>query len=242
MSHVVGVEALFDRQVLESALEWWRDAGVDTLVDEAPRDWFAQPAAPSPAAAARPEANGLLPEDWDAFLTWRGGDAAPEAGWAGPGVLASGPIDAAVMVLADVPDREDCAAGKLLTGEAGRLFDRMLQAIGLERQSVHLVSVCAKRPAAGRVSRTDEARLGEVARHHVALIAPKRLLLLGDAASRALLGTSVLQARGRLHAVDLTSGGLEAVTTFHPRFLLENPGRKREAWVDLQLLVRGLDA
>lgn len=236
----MGAEPLFDRQVLESALEWWRDAGVDVAVEDAPRDWFAGPALPPPVTAAEPEASGALPDSWDAFLAWRGGEFAPEANWIGPSVLASGPLDATVMVLADVPDRDDCAAGELLTGEAGRLFDRMLQAIGLTRGSVHLVSVCAKRPVSGRVSRADEARLGDVARHHVGLVAPQRLLLMGDAASRALIGMSVVQARGRSHAVDHKSGASKAVASFHPRFLLENPGRKREAWADLQLLIRGL--
>ena len=113
-------------------------------------------------------------------------------------------------------------------------------AIGLTREAVHLVSVCAKRPVSGRVGRADEARLSEVARHHVELVAPKRLLVMGDAASRAVLGTNVLQARGRSHELNHKGGTSTVVASFHPRFLLEHPGRKREAWVDLQLLIRGL--
>ncbi len=235
----MGVAPDFDGPLLESTLDWWREAGVDTLVDELPRDWFAKIAAPSPAPAVAAEPSALLPDQWDAFLAWRAGAHAPEAEWLGPGVLASGPTDAEVMVLADVPDRDDCAAGKLLTGEPGRLFDRMLQAIGLTRDAVHLVSVCAKRPVSGRVSRADEARLGEVARRHVELVAPKRLLAMGDAASRALLGNNVLQARGRSHELNHKGGTSIVVASFHPRFLLEHPGRKREAWMDLQLLIRG---
>jgi uracil-DNA glycosylase family 4 len=234
---VTGVDE-YDRQVLESALNWWRDAGVDTTVEDAPRDWFAKPVALPTGPATPLEVNDVMPAEWDAFVAWRAGPSAPEAAWLGDGVLASGPLDAAVMVLADVPDREDCAAGALLTGEAGRLFDRMLAAIGLSRESVHLASVCSKRPTGGRVSRADQERLGEVARHHVGLVTPKRLLLMGDAASRAVLGTEVLRARGRSHAIDHRSGKSEAVATFHPRFLLENPARKREAWADLLLLMR----
>lgn len=226
----------YDRQVLESALEWWRDAGVDTLVEDAPHDWFARPAPAAPARVTEPAADAAMPDAWEAFLAWRGGEHAPEGEWAGPSLLASGPLDAELMVLSDAPDREDCSAGLLLSGEAGRLFDRMLAAIGLERSAVHLASVCARRPAGGRVGRDDAARLGEVARHHMALVAPKRLLLLGDAASRAVLGSSVLEARGRLHPVNHKGGTSGVVASFHPRFLLENPGRKREAWVDLQLI------
>ena len=229
----------FDGEALASALDWWRDAGVDTFVEDAPRDWFARAAPPVPSPAVPGSA---MPGEWDAFLAWRGGEHAPEASWAGPGVLASGPVDAAVMVLADLPEREDCAAGKLLTGEAGRLFDRMLAAVGLDRERVHLVSVCAKRPAAGRVGRDEEARLGEVARHHLALVGPRRVLLMGDAASRAVVGTEVVRARGRVHPVEHKAGVGRAVASFHPRFLLRNPERKREAWADLRMLVEGLDA
>lgn len=226
------------RQELESALEWWRDAGVDTLVEDGPRDWFARAlASPCPIAPAAVP-GGTMPDEWEAFHAWRGGEHAPEAKWTGPSLLASGPLDAAMMVLSDAPDREDCSAGLLLSGEAGRLFDRMLAAIGSAREEVHLASVCARRPAGGRVGRNDQARLGEVARHHVGLVGPKRVLLLGDAASRAVLGMSVPEARGRLHPIEHKKGRSEVVASFHPRFLLENAGRKRESWVDLQL-VRG---
>ena len=230
----------YDRQVLESALLWWRDAGVDVAVEDAPHDWFAKPAPALPARTTQRAVDAAMPDEWEAFLAWRGGEHAPEGKWAGPSLLASGPLDAPLMVLSDAPDREDCSAGLLLSGQAGRLFDRMLAAIGLERGAVHLASVCARRPAGGRIGRDDAARLGEVARHHLALVAPKRLLLLGDAASRAVLGTEVLRARGRLHRVDHKGGTSEAVASFHPRFLLENPARKREAWADLQSLVRGM--
>lgn len=224
----------YDRQVLESALDWWRDAGVDVAVQDAPRDWFAPPVqAPSPAA---PRPDDAMPDDWEAFLAWRNGEHAPDTKWSGPSLLASGPLDAEVMVLSDAPDREDCSAGLLLSGEPGRLFDRMLAAIGLERGAVHLASVCTKRPAGGRLGRDDQERLSEIARHHVGLVAPERLLLLGDAASRAVLGTSVVEARGRSHAMNHKSGTSEVFASFHPRFLLENPARKREAWVDLQLI------
>ncbi|WP_375428884.1 uracil-DNA glycosylase [uncultured Sphingomonas sp.] len=236
----MGVAPDFSGPMLEATLDWWREAGVDVLVEDAPRNWFAQ-AVPSPAVpAVDADTSGLLPDNLDAFLAWRGGEHAPEAQWVGPGVLASGPADAAVMILVDVPDRDDCSAGKLLTGEPGRLFDRMLAAIGLTREAVHLVSVCSKRPASGRVGRADEARLGEVARRHVELVAPKRLMVMGDAASRAVLGMNVLQARGRSHPLNREDGTGEVVASFHPRFLLEHPGRKREAWVDLRMLIRGI--
>ena len=228
-----------------SALDWWHDAGVDVLVEDAPRDWFAAPApvaATAPPASATPPAPTppAMPTSLAAFLEWRVGDAAPEAGWRGTSILASGAADAAIMVLVDCPDREDETDGILMSGQTGRLFDRMLAAIGLDRASIHLAAVCARRPVAGRTPSEVEAQLAEIARHHVALVAPKRLLLLGNAASRALLGAESTQIRGRLHGLNHKGGQTEAVASFHPRFLIEKPAAKAEAWKDLQMLIGGM--
>ena len=225
------------RAAAVAALDWWREAGVDTLVDDLPRDWLARVAPPeriaSPAAAPT-DAPAALPATLAEFLAWRTGDAAPEAGWRGVSVAASGPADAAWMILVDCPDQgEDC----LLGGKAGRLFDRMLAAMGLTRETVHLAAVCARRPVAGRMPPDVAAALHRLAQHHVGLLAPKRLLLMGDGAARAVLGADVLRARGRLHRVSHDGGETQAVATFHPRLLLDRPAQKAEAWKDLQLLM-----
>ena len=250
----MGADQNFDWQVAAaSALEWWRDAGVDTLVDEAPRDWTAAPPAPpepprrssgtqAVAAAVVVPLPATLPE----FTAWRIGPDAPEAGWPGVPIAASGDPAADIMVLADVPDREDSETGVLLNGAVGRLFDRMLAAIGRDRGSIYLVPMCSVRPIAGRIAPEIEARLTEIARHHVALAAPKRLLLLGNAPSRALTGADVARARESLHAVNLDRGksevSVDVVASFHPRLLLERPAEKARAWKDLQMLIAGLDA
>jgi uracil-DNA glycosylase len=225
------------RAAAASALEWWRDAGVDVLVDEDARDWLA-PAAPAgvPATAAF-AAGDAMPDAWEAFLAWRAGPGSPEAAWHGPRIVAEGPVGAPLMVLVDQPDRADCQAGRLLSGDDGRLFDRMLAAIGLTRDAIHLATVCGARTPAGRIAPEDEARLHPVARRHVALAAPQKLLLLGNAATRALLATDCMAARGRWHVVNHEAGQVGAVTSFHPRLLLDQPGRKAAAWRDLQLLI-----
>lgn len=221
------------RTAAASALDWWRDAGVDVLVDDAPRDWLAREIAPEPIAAPVAE-RPALPATLADFLSWRVGPVAPEGAWRGISVAASGPHDAELMVLVDCPDQgEDC----LLGGKAGKLFDRMLAAIGLSRAAVHLAAVCARRPLGGRLPRDVADELHRLAAHHVGLLAPKRLLLMGDAAARALTGADVGNARGRLHRVNHDRGETVAVATFHPRLLLDWPARKGEAWKDLQLLM-----
>ena len=141
------------------------------------------------------------------------------------------------MVVVDCPDPDDAREGRLLSGSIGTLFDRMLAAIGLSRETVHIATVCAKRPLAGRMPREIEARLTEIARHHVGLATPKRILCLGNAASRAIVGTEMPGNRGILHPFNHRSGDIGVVTTFHPRLLLEKPALKAEAWKDLQLLM-----
>lgn len=223
-----------------SALEWWQDAGVDVLVEDAPFPWLDAPTPTPPIAPGVPAATtppDSLPDTLEAFVAWRTGDGAPERDWGGAAFPTRGPADAAIMVLVDCPERGDREA--LLEGAVGALFDRMLAAIGQTRDSVLLTSVCARRPPIGRVPRDVEARLGEIARHHAGLVAPKRLLAMGDAATRAILATNATEARGRYHALHHRNGMVtQVVATHHPRLLIERPAAKAEAWRDL-LLVSG---
>lgn len=243
------------RALAASTLEWWHDAGIDTLVEDDPRDWFAAVVPSAPVSApqrdigagtpAAPVAGSEIPSVFTDFLNWRTGPLVPEAAWNGPWIAASGPADARVMVLADCPERDDTDC--LMGGAEGRLFDRMLAAIGLSRDTIHLAAVCAKRPTAGRVAPDAEGRLAEIARHHIDLVAPDRVLLIGNAASRAILGMDAAVASGNLHPFNHKTGTkgpttIGVVASLHPRFLIEKPAMKAQAWRDLQLLTGGLAA
>jgi uracil-DNA glycosylase len=240
-AHDMGADQHHDwRELAASALEWWRDAGVDVLVDEAPRDWLAKPAkaaanAPATAVAVPEPVPVALPDTLEAFLAWRVGSDVPEASWGTPLLAPEGPASAEVMVVVDCPEGD-----ALLDGAPGQLFDRMLAAIGCDRASIHLASLAAARPLGGRIGREHEPALARLLAHHVALVAPKRLLVFGEAASCALIGMEKMRARGSLHVVNPNDVRVEAVASWSPRFLLDNPIRKADAWKDLQLLMRGL--
>lgn len=226
-----------------SALDWWREAGVDTLVDEAPRDWLspavAPPAPGGPAVATTAPRPAVLPANLREFQAWRIGEHAPDFGWGTP-IAPVGDADSGLMVLLDMPERDDAATGQLLSGEAGRLFDRMLAAIGRDRATIYLASLAVARPVSGQIAAEQLDPLADLARHHIALARPKRLLLLGNAVSRAVLGANAAAVREILHVVNHGGGQSEAVASFHPRFLLQQPARKAEAWRDLQMVIGGI--
>ncbi len=227
-----------------SALNWWRDAGVDVLVEDDPRDWTARPAAtaqpdaPSRPVPAGPEPEPPLPATIEAFLDWRYGASAPEATMGEPLAPAEGDPTASLMIVTDLPEF-DSAAPALLDGASGKLFDRILAAIGQSRDSIYLVPLCAARPITGQVPRDLEDKLGEILRHHITLAAPARLLLLGQATSRAVLGTDADKNREGLTPFNYSGGKSGVVAIRHPRFLLNKPGAKADAWKDLQLLIGG---
>lgn len=230
----------FSPAAAESALIWWTEAGVDTLVDEAPRDWLrpkSREAPPETPAAA--EAPGeILPGQLDLFQAWlASSDRLAFAAPAAPRVCPAGDPSSGLMILADMPTGEDCTAGALISGEAGRLFERMLAAIGRDRDSIYLAALSCIRSPSGQLNSDSMKSCAALARHHIGLAAPKAVLLLGDACAKALLGLSVPQARGRWHEIATHAGPVKALATIAPRQLLDSPRLKAMTWADLQMLI-----
>ncbi|WP_239018159.1 uracil-DNA glycosylase family protein [Sphingomonas flavalba] len=227
-----------------SLLAWWREAGVDTLVGETPFAWLAPPERTSEnkgngedAAAAR--APTPLPGSIAALDAWlAGGDDVPGAAWGTTRIAAAGDPAAALMIVTGQPEPGDAGEGRLFGGALGQLFDRMLAAIGQTRESVYLAPIAPVRAPGGTVAPEVMERLGAIMRHRIALAGPKRVLVLGNAASRALLGTELRAARGSIRALKHGAGTVEAVASFPPRMLLEHPAAKAEAWKDLLLVSR----
>lgn len=222
-----------------SALTWWQEAGVDTIVGEEPHDWLNPRPRPT-AAAATPAAPETLPDDLAGFQDWLLGSL-PVAGSARVGP--AGDPSSGLMVMVDMPSAEDVAAGRLLSGEAGKLFDRMMSAMTPPRgrDRLYLAPLSPARTATGMLGPEDAAELARIALHHVGLIAPRALLLFGDACSKALLGVPVAKARGRWHELATPTGKVRALATIRPEKLLAQPTLKKLAWEDLQRLMEGLN-
>ena len=233
----------FSPAAVESALTWWAEAGVDTLVDEAPRDWLRPAAreAPRPAPASEAAAqvpDEALPGQLDLFQAWLAStDRLAFAAPAAPRICPAGDPQSGLMILADMPSGEDCAAGTLISGEAGRLFERMLAAIGRDRGSIYLAALSCIRSPSGQLNSEAMKSCAALARHHLGLAAPRAVLLFGDSCAKALLGLSVPQARGRWHEIATHDGPVKALATIAPRQLLDSPRLKALAWADLQMLI-----
>lgn len=230
----------------ESALSWWEEAGVDTIVGEHPRDWLSAPKAAAPGAAEPGEASDpppaeALPGDLPAFQAWLAAtDAIPFAATSAPRVPPTGDPAAGLMAITDMPTAEDAATGLIFSGEAGALVDRMLAAIGRSRETIYLAPFSPIRPPAGRIDAEGVRFLTGTMRHHIGLAAPKALLIFGDSCARALLGITMAQARGRWHEVETPAGPIRALVTIRPQELLTQPKLKTHAWADLQMLMEGL--
>lgn len=220
----------------EAYLAWWRIAGVDCAIDESPVNWLhpASASAPNSVSASKSAAK---PTTLDEFRTWLLQDPdQPEHRWAGAPLLPPAVPGAPIMIIVDMPDAADIAAGTLLADKAGQLLDAMLAAIGISRDQVQLASLFLSRPPGGMVETSDLVIAASRMRTHVALAAPRVLLLLGDRTVRALL-SECETTRNDLHNFNHDEGTVSAFAAFHPRLLLGQPAAKAECWRTLQKLI-----
>ncbi|MGJ8537314.1 MAG: uracil-DNA glycosylase family protein [Parasphingopyxis sp.] len=218
------------------------------IVGDEPRSWLEEPkarvrkaSAKSPGTPDKPTGPAQLPADLDGLRNWLlSADSidVPKAGR----LDAIGDPASGLMILVDMPDRADAEAGTLLSGETGLLFDRMLAAIGRDRASTYVAALSPARITGGAVDVDNLESLGRIAKHHVALAQPERLLVMGDAPSRVFCGASLNESRGSQHNFNHDGGTVSVTATFHPRFLLQQPRLKAQSWKDLQMMIEGMTA
>jgi uracil-DNA glycosylase family 4 len=153
-------------------------------------------------------------------------------------VFADGNPEAALMVVGEGPGAEEDRLGLPFVGASGKLLDRMLAAIGLDRTGAYITNVVYWRPPGNRTPTPAELALClPFVQRHIALARPKVLVFSGGTAAKTLLERTdgITRFRGRWFdyrpgAVDFT---IPVIATFHPSFLLRSPGQKREAWRDI---------
>ena len=152
-------------------------------------------------------------------------------------VFSDGNPQAGLMLIGEAPGGEEDRQGVPFVGQSGQLLDRMLAALGRDRESAYISNILFWRPPGNRNPTAAEiaACLPFVTRH-IELVRPKVLMFLGGTAAKTMMDTTtgIMRLRGTWH--DHTSPGLEApipaMPTFHPAFLLRQAAQKREAWRD----------
>jgi uracil-DNA glycosylase len=158
-------------------------------------------------------------------------------------VFGSGNPTADLVAIGEGPGADEDAQGKPFVGRAGQLLTKMLESVQIDREAeAYIMNMVKCRPPGNRNPEPDEIEAcREFLTAQLATIQPKVVLALGSVAAQALLRTKepIGKLRGRVHAF----GPMALIPTFHPAFLLRNPGQeyKRMAWEDLKLARRELD-
>lgn len=156
-------------------------------------------------------------------------------------VFGVGNRKASWMIVGEAPGADEDRLGEPFVGRSGKLLDLMLQALGLDRETVFIANVIKCRPPKNRDPVVEEVlSCRPFLERQVAMVAPRIILAVGRVAAQNLLDTqqAVGKLRSRVHRFG--SAGIPLVVTYHPAYLLRSPREKRKAWQDLQLARRTL--
>jgi uracil-DNA glycosylase family 4 len=158
-------------------------------------------------------------------------------------VFADGNPQARIMLVGEAPGREEDIEGLPFVGRSGKLLDRMIAAIGLDRTSVYIANVIPWRPPGNRTPTPQETQIClPFIQRQIELSNPDVLVTLGNPATQALLSTreGIMKTRGKWFDYDTGSRVIRALPTFHPAYLLRSPSYKRLAWQDLRAIAKAL--
>jgi len=154
-------------------------------------------------------------------------------------VFSDGNANAKIMIIGEGPGANEDLEGKPFVGRAGKLLDKMLASIQLDRSKVYISNVVNYRPPLNRRP-TDE----EILRYcpyllkHIEIINPKILFLLGSTALNAIIGSEEIISKARGKWLQKEIGVIKPwiIASFHPAFLMRQPEKKKQAWIDLKMI------
>jgi DNA polymerase len=154
-------------------------------------------------------------------------------------VFGVGNVNADVMFVGEGPGADEDAQGEPFVGRAGQLLNNMISAMGLKREDVYIANVVKCRPPQNRTPEKDECDVcSPFLLRQIEVIRPKVIVALGAVAAKNLLAVndSMSNLRGRwYHFKDS-----RLLVTYHPAYLLRDPRQKKEAWKDLQMVMKYL--
>ncbi|MBA3846600.1 MAG: uracil-DNA glycosylase, partial [Planctomycetes bacterium] len=142
-----------------------------------------------------------------------------------------------ILFVGEGPGAEEDAQGRPFVGPAGQLLTKMIEAMGLAREDVHIANVVKCRPPGNRTPEPDEVRMCmPFLRAQIATLKPKVICSLGNTPLRALMGDEALGIT-RQRGKRLSYQGIPLIPTFHPSYLLRNAEAKKPCWEDLKTVL-----
>lgn len=263
MTNEAGVKAL---------MRWYLDAGVDETGTDLPVNRFQAEPPPVPVAkpvtrnAAAPSSatdpalpKGAEEATRDARSLARAATTIAALGeavesfegcalkkTAGNTCFCDGNPEADILLIGEGPGAEEDRQGKPFVGASGRLLDKMLASIGLDRENVLISNTVFWRPPGNRTPTTSETAMCKpFVERLIDLVEPDVLITLGGPAAKVLLnqtqGVGRLRGRWLKYGEGMREKPITALAMFHPAYLLRSPAQKREAWKDLLMLREWLD-
>src|ERR1700759_515085 len=158
-------------------------------------------------------------------------------------VFADGNPKARVMFVGEAPGRDEDIEGLPFVGRSGKLLDRMIAAIGLDRSTAYIANVIPWRPPGNRTPTPQETQIClPFIQRQIELVNPDVLVTLGNPSTQTLLSTreGIMRTRGKWFDYDTGTRTIRAIATFHPAYLLRSPSYKRLAWQDLRSIAKAL--
>ena len=154
-------------------------------------------------------------------------------------VFGIGDKNADLLLVGEAPGEKEDLEGVPFVGRAGKLLDKMLASIKLDRTKVYISNVVNYRPPENRRPTEEEIeRYLPYLKSHIEIIDPEILLLLGSTALNTLIGNDVVisKARGKWIQKEIGAAKPWIIASFHPAFLMRQPEQKKLAWIDLKMI------
>jgi len=158
-------------------------------------------------------------------------------------VFADGNPQSRIMFVGEAPGRDEDIEGLPFVGRSGKLLDRMIAAIGLDRSKAYIANVIPWRPPGNRTPTPQETQIClPFIQRQIELVNPDVLVTLGNPSTQTLLQTrdGIMKTRGKWFDYDTGTRTIRAIATFHPAYLLRSPSYKRMSWLDLRAIAKAL--
>ena len=159
-------------------------------------------------------------------------------------VFSDGQHNSKIMLIGEAPGAEEDKAGKPFVGQAGKLLDKMLKFIQLDRKkNFYITNIVFWRPPGNRTPNDQEINIClPYVKEHIRIINPQLIIPLGNIAAKSILQTNqgITKIRGKdfFYLDDENNFKIEAIPIFHPAYLLRNPIEKKHVWEDLKKIYK----